>query len=65
MKYIDVSGLDSYLAVRAKKEGMYVSEFLRYLLMLDATEHKELFDLVVDKDDERVAGDIEKFGLKI
>ena len=65
MKYIDMTGVENYVSFRAKQENMFVSEFLRYLVMKDGKDHKEIYSMLVDRDDEHVYKDMEKFGIKI
>ena len=65
LKYLDVSGVESYITIRAKQEGMYMAEYLRWLVMKDGTEHPEVFSLLVDMKDERVVKDMEKFGISV
>ena len=54
LKYVDMTGIEDYVTFRAKKEKMFVNEFLRYLVLKDAKEHMDLFEIAVDKDNEKI-----------
>ena len=61
--YYDLTGLDEYVTFRAKKEKKNISEFLRSLVLKDVSEHKELFNLIVDEPNERLVKELENMGI--
>ena len=62
-KYTDMTYLEDYVTIRAKRLNMFMSDYLRMLVLKDAKDNLDLFKTLVDMT--KVSGEFEKYGISL